>query len=147
MMRFVFPPGGMRLSTLMAPGRDKRSPVWCANSRSSSTNLTESAAPMLDPTRAVKSGATYPVKLYVCDVNTLDVSSPGVVLNAKGVSLIGGMTGTVEDAGNASPDSNFRYDATLGPSGGYFFNLKTSGLRTGTYNVHLRLPASRRLSQ
>ncbi|MFL6351700.1 MAG: hypothetical protein ACJ74Z_07600, partial [Bryobacteraceae bacterium] len=61
------------------------------------------------------------------------------------VSLIGGMTGTVEDAGNASPDSNFRYDATLGPSGGYF--LKTSGLRTGTYNVHLRLAASQHLIQ
>ena len=36
------------------------------------------------------------------------------------------------DSGNANPDSNFRYDTTLG---GYIFNLSTSGLGTGTYTL------------
>jgi len=42
-------------------------------------------------------------------------------------------SGPPEDAGNANPDSDFRYDATLGPAGGYIFNLKTSGLPGGTF--------------
>jgi hypothetical protein len=37
--RFVLPPVVMASRVLIAPRRDKRSPVWCANSRSSSTIL------------------------------------------------------------------------------------------------------------
>ena len=33
-------------------------------------------------------------------------------------------------SGSANPDANFRYDGGLG---GYIFNLKTTGLTTGTY--------------
>jgi hypothetical protein len=36
------------------------------------------------------------------------------------------------DAGNANPDFDFRYDAALA---GYIFNLKTTGLGTGTYQL------------
>jgi len=42
----------------------------------------------------------------------------------------------IDDAGNANPDSDFRFDPTLGTSGGYIFNLKTTGLTTGTYNLY-----------
>jgi MBG domain (YGX type)/Bacterial Ig-like domain (group 3)/Galactose oxidase, central domain len=90
---------------------------------------------LYDPTRAVKSGATYPIKLYLCDVNNADVSSPGLVVNATGLYQNSSFTGSVEDAGNANPDNNFRYDSTLGPSGGYIFNLSTRGLNTGTYRL------------
>jgi hypothetical protein len=38
----------------------------------------------------------------------------------------------VEDAGNANPDLGFRYDAELG---GYIFNLKTTVLATGTWEL------------
>ena len=55
------------------------------------------------------------------------------MLNATGVIRIGGSSGPLEDAGNANPDFNFRYDVTLGPSGGYIYNLKTTGLASGTY--------------
>jgi hypothetical protein len=41
----------------------------------------------------------------------------------------------LQDAGNANPDNDFRFDPTLGGTGGYIFNLKTTGLSTGTYNV------------
>ncbi|HEX4773408.1 MAG TPA: MBG domain-containing protein [Bryobacteraceae bacterium] len=91
---------------------------------------------LYDSTKAVKGGATYPIKLYLCNVSGADVSSLGVVLNATAVTQIAGYSGAVEDAGNANPDSNFRYDPTLGPSGGYIFNLKTSGLATGTYRLN-----------
>ncbi len=38
----------------------------------------------------------------------------------------------VVSAGNANPDSNFRYDETLA---GYIYNLSTSGLTTGTWEL------------
>jgi endoglucanase Acf2 len=38
--------------------------------------------------------------------------------------------GVPDDAGSANPDSAFRFDAA---SGAYIFNLKTTGLQTGTY--------------
>jgi hypothetical protein len=41
--------------------------------------------------------------------------------------------GTPEDSGNANPDNDFRYDAALGDTGGYIFNLSTRGLASGTY--------------
>jgi hypothetical protein len=88
---------------------------------------------LYDPTRAVKSGATYPLKLYLCDVNSGDVSSSGIVVHASSIFLVSGFTGAPEDSGNANPDSDFRFDPTLGPSGGYIFNLQTKGLATGTY--------------
>jgi hypothetical protein len=43
--------------------------------------------------------------------------------------------GILDDAGSANPDNNFRFDPTLGTTGGYIFNLKTTGLATGTYAV------------
>jgi hypothetical protein len=88
---------------------------------------------LYDPTRSVKSGATYPIKLYLCDAGGNDVSAPGVVLHATAVTLGSSFTGPPEDSGNANPDADFRYDVTLGPTGGYIFNLKTSGLSGGTF--------------
>lgn len=32
-------------------------------------------------------------------------------------------SGEIEDSGNANAGYNFRYDATLGGTGGYIFNL------------------------
>jgi hypothetical protein len=37
---------------------------------------------------------------------------------------------TVVDAGNANPDSDFRYDGGM-----YIYNLKTTGLTTGTWTL------------
>jgi MBG domain (YGX type) len=105
------------------------------NTASKGLTVSYNACLLYDPTRAVKGGATYPIKLYLCDANSVDVSSPAVVVSATTLYKVAGGTGNVEDAGNANPDSNFRYDATLGPSGGYIFNFKTSGLGTGSYNL------------
>jgi hypothetical protein len=106
------------------------------NTAQNGLTVSYNLCPLYDSSKAVKSGAAYPIKLYVCTITGADVSSPGIVLNATKVTQIAGFSGPVEDAGNANPDGNFRYDATLGPSGGYIFNLKTTGLTTGTYNLN-----------
>jgi Big-like domain-containing protein/MBG domain-containing protein/Kelch motif protein len=91
---------------------------------------------LYDSTKSVKSGATYPVKLYLCDASGRDLSSTGIILHATLVTISSVYSGAPEDAGNSNPDLDFRYDSTLGPSGGYIFNLKTTGLGSGTYNLN-----------
>jgi hypothetical protein len=39
----------------------------------------------------------------------------------------------VDDTGNANPDADFRFDATLNA---YVFNLSTKNYATGTYNLN-----------
>jgi hypothetical protein len=92
---------------------------------------------LYDPTKAVQSGATIPIKLQLCDGSGNDLSSSSITVHATSVTRISTSTsGAVENAGNANPDDNFRFDATLGSTGGYIFNLKTTGLSTGTYKVN-----------
>ena len=45
--------------------------------------------------------------------------------------------GTFADAGNANPDLNFRYDATIGTGGGYIFNMSTKALTPGKYELRI----------
>jgi hypothetical protein len=91
---------------------------------------------LYDPTKAVHSGSTIPIKLELCDASGNDKSSSSITLHAVSITQVSTATsGTVEDAGNANPDSNFRFDATLGSAGAYVFNLKTRGLTTGTYQI------------
>lgn len=91
--------------------------------------------PLYDQTRSVKSGATFPIKLYLCGASGSDLSSSAVVVHATGVFLQSTFVGEPEDAGNSNPDYDFRFDSTLGPAGGYIFNLKTSGLGSGSYSL------------
>ena len=43
--------------------------------------------------------------------------------------------GVLEDSGNANPDNQFRFDASVGSGGGYVFNLSTKNLAEGTYGL------------
>jgi probable HAF family extracellular repeat protein len=89
---------------------------------------------LYDPNKAVKAGSTIPIKLQLCDASGANLSSPDVVLHATGVKLVStDAPGALEDTGNANPDNSFRYDAILGGTGGYIYNLSTRGLATGTY--------------
>jgi hypothetical protein len=43
--------------------------------------------------------------------------------------------GPLETPDDTIPDADFRFDATPGGTGGYIFNLKTTGLGTGTHHL------------
>src|SRR5215831_9522410 len=92
---------------------------------------------LYDPIKAVNSGATIPVKLQLCDASANDLSSSSIIAHATSVTQVStSISVPVEDSGNANPDNDFRFDATLGATGGYIFNLKTTRLTTGTYNLN-----------
>jgi hypothetical protein len=105
----------------------------------SSASLTQKVSygvcALYDQTKSVHSGAVIPIKLQLCDINSSDVSSSSIVVHATGLTGVSSFSGDVGPAGNSAPDNDFRFDATLGPTGGYIFNLSTSGLATGTYNL------------
>jgi hypothetical protein len=89
---------------------------------------------LFDQTKAHKAGSTVPIKIRLIDVNGANVSSAGRIVHAVSVVQTGSQASTVlEDAGNADPDFDFRYDAQLA---GYVFNLQTKGYTTGTYQLN-----------
>ena len=92
---------------------------------------------LYDQTKSHKAGSTVPLKLQLCDANGVNYSSASIVVKAISVSKIdNSASGVLDDSGSAnSPDMNFRYDATLGTTGGYIFNLSTKGLTTGSWKV------------
>jgi len=97
---------------------------------------TNQICPLFDTTKAVRSGATIPIKLQLCDGNGANLSAAEITVHATGLMQEStNATAEIQDAGNANPDSDFRYDASLGGSGGYIFNLKTTGLSSGTYRL------------
>lgn len=112
-----------------------------ADSGSNSLNSAETLGPiygvcvLYDQTRSVKSGAVFPIKIELCDVNGTDVSSSAIVVHATQITSLSSFSGTPEDVGNANPDNDFRFDSTLGTTGGYIFNLSTTGLASGTYSL------------
>jgi microsomal dipeptidase-like Zn-dependent dipeptidase len=107
--------------------------VGNASSQSVSYGVSYRICLLYDPTIAKQGGSTYPIKIQLCDANNANLSSSAVVVHAINVILVGPATALqVQSSGNANPDSNFRYDATLP---GYIFNLSTVGLASGTYNV------------
>ena len=116
-----------------------------ANFQASSATLAQKISygicALYDQTRSVNGGATFPIKLYLCDANGNDVSSSTIVVHATAVTNVSGYAGPVESPGNAYPDNDFRYDSTQGPTGGYTFNLGTTGLVTGTYSLQFKAGA------
>jgi uncharacterized repeat protein (TIGR03803 family) len=96
---------------------------------------------LYDPTKAHKKGSTIPIKIQLCD-GVRNLSAADVGVTALGVVLLSSNApGTLEDSGNANSDSNFRYDASLGGSGGYIYNLSSGGLQTGTYALRWKAGA------
>ncbi len=92
---------------------------------------------LYDQTKAHKLGSTVPIKLQLCDANGANVSAAGVVVHASSLlNLDSSASANVDDSGAAnSPDNDFRYNATLGTTGGYIYNLSTKGLTVGTWQL------------
>lgn len=90
--------------------------------------------PLYDPLVAKKKGSAYPIKVQLCDASGQNLSSESIVLHALSVTQAStNAPGPLDDTGNANPDFDFRYDASLA---GYIFNLSTHGLSMGTYRLN-----------
>ncbi len=58
---------------------------------------------LYDPTRAVQAGATYPIKLQLCDATGNDLSSSTINLHATSITVVStSISGSVQASGNAS---------------------------------------------
>jgi len=102
-------------------------------SQSVSYNVAYGVCVLFDQTKAHKLGSTVPLKLQLCDAVGSNMSMADIVLNATRLTKKdNSASSTVEDSGNANPDSNFRFDPALS---GYVFNLSTKGLSTGTWSI------------
>lgn len=92
---------------------------------------------LYDQGKAKNSGSTIPIKIRLVDSAGVNVSAPGITVEAVGISLVSNVAlGPVDDSGSANPDENFRY-----ADDSYIFNLKTTGLGTGTYLLYFRCGA------
>ncbi len=97
--------------------------------------VTYGVCALYDQTRSVHSGAVFPIGVALCNASGTDVSSSTTVLHATALTMLSTFVGPPESPGNANPDSDFRFDGTLGVAGGYIFNLGTTGLASGTYGL------------
>jgi hypothetical protein len=90
--------------------------------------------PLFDQSRSFKRGSTAPIKLQLCDATGANLSSAELPLTVTGLVRRDSTatTALAEDAGNANPDSAFRYDTDLA---GYVFNLSTKNLARGTWEL------------
>ena len=105
------------------------------SSGSLTENVSYAVRPLYDQTRSVPSGAVFPIKVYLSDASGNDVSSTAVPLHATRITSLSGYSASTTSPGSANPGGNFRFEAALGPAGGYILNLNTAGLAPGKYSV------------
>jgi Big-like domain-containing protein/NHL repeat-containing protein len=98
-------------------------------------NVSYAIRPLYDQTRSVPSGAIFPIKLYLSDVSGNDVSSTAVPLHATRITSVSGYSASTTSPGSANPGGSFRFEAALGPAGGYILNVNTTGLVPGAYTL------------
>jgi hypothetical protein len=125
-------PGGTAPQTLTITGEFSGGTFTQPSSDTASLTVSFNICVLFDQTKAVKSGAAYPIKLQLCDANGNNVSSADIVVHAVNVQQVSTSAyGDVITAGNANPDNNFRFT-----DGYYILNLKTTGLSTGVYKLY-----------
>lgn len=133
------------VTSQLAVGEHSISARYSGDSKflTSNGNLTQNVeygiCALYDQTKSVKSGATFPIKIQLCDASDSDVSSSAIVALVDNVTSVSGYSGDPESPGNSNPDNDFRFDSTLGSTGGYVFNFKTTGLATGTYSLQFKV--------
>jgi hypothetical protein len=85
--------------------------------------------PTYDQTAAHRANSTVPISFRLCDANGVNVSAETIVVTATGTVLLStSAAGPLQDSGASNPDNEFRF-----AGGKYIFNLKTTGLTTGTW--------------
>jgi hypothetical protein len=114
--------------------------VYLHSFRLPSAGPAYSVCPLFETTKAHRAGSTVPLRLQLCDASGANLSSPSLNLTATGLVKKDSTASTAlaEDAGNANPDSAFRYDSQLR---GYVYNLSTRGLSRGTWELRFKVTA------
>jgi hypothetical protein len=93
---------------------------------------------LFDDTKPHKSGSVVSIKLEVTAADGTDLSSASLPVTAVGIAPASSDTPTIKPApspGNSYRGGLFTYDPTVGGTGGYTFNLKTTGLKPGVYKL------------
>jgi hypothetical protein len=87
---------------------------------------------LFDQGKAHRAGSVVPIRFRLLDANGANVSSAGLIVTAAGLVQQDdtSVTAVVDDAGNSTADSTFRYDDALQ---GYIYNLSTRGMAAGTW--------------
>ena len=86
-----------------------------------------------EATQDANAGRTIVIKVSLCSPTGRDLSSDSVTLTAFEVTGPGGTT-TPQSAGNSNPGGVFRKTGKT-----YTYNLKTTGLATGAYQLKFRV--------
>ncbi|TMC32629.1 MAG: DUF3466 family protein [Chloroflexi bacterium] len=89
--------------------------------------------PLFDLDQSKKAGSTVPVRLQLCDAAGANASSLAIAVTALAVD-----GAAPADSGTANPGNTFRFEADLGGSGGYVYNLSTRGLAPGRHTLTLQ---------
>ena len=129
----VLPVGNNTLSVVFTPADSAN---YTTATKSVTQRVNYAVCALYDQTKAHKSGSIVPVKLKLCDASGNNLSSSGIVVRAVGTRLLSpNAWGPAEDAGQANPDMNFRFTMFDPATPGYIYNLKTTGMATGTYEL------------
>ena len=89
--------------------------------------------PLFDVDQTRKAGSTIPVRLQLCDAAEANASSLAIAVTALAVD-----GAAPADSGTANPGNTFRFEADLGGTGGYIYNLSTRGLAPGRHTLTLQ---------
>ena len=106
--------------------------VWAASFSLAATPY--AVCLLFDQTRSHRLGSTVPVRIQLCEPDGTNLSSSSLVVTATALVKVDGTASTAlaNDSGNANPDNDFRFDASLQ---GYIYNLATRGLSSGTWEL------------
>lgn len=127
-----FLPGNVLPQTLNINADFSGGDTTSASSGTGTLTIKYAVCTLYDTDKAENRGATIPIKLQLCDASGKNVSSPEVTVKALYIKSVSDPNTqiSVEDAGNSNPNNIFRYTG-----GSYIFNLKTTGLESGVYNL------------
>jgi hypothetical protein len=91
---------------------------------------------LYEPSKPFKlSGSNVPIKLSICDNAGKNKSSASITLTAVQLKKLPSGPTMTPSNNLLTGNRNFKFDPTLKVGGGYQYNLKTSGLTAGSYQL------------
>src|SRR5918994_1775101 len=117
---------------------DARDAAGNVSQRSAEYVVAYAICVLYDETKAHKLGSTIPIRLQLCNAAGVNVSSLATSVHVVGLTRVSDhATDEFAGSGSANADAEFRYDESVGDTGGYVLNLATTGLSTGTWELTL----------